>query len=154
MLIALAMIGKNSQSVVKMLEITFAQSLKHCLESESSLTREVLSVMSFLVMSINNLALLAELKFFLRFPFCYLQILEYCKLCTLYQQFDHQSIDMRRFSLDGFLSVDKSLSSLGDFTYTLPVSSLGKVVAGQVTVLKFCALFLSSIFFSRFLYLL
>ena len=38
------------------------------------------------------------------------------------------------------MSVDKSLSSLGDFTCTLPVSSLGKVVAGQVTVLKFCTL--------------
>ena len=53
---------------------------------------------------------------------------------------------LRRFSLDGFLSVDKSLSSLGDFTCTLPVSSLGKMVAGQLTVLKFCALLLSSIF--------
>ena len=30
------------------------------------------------------------------------------------------------FSIEGFLSVDKSLSSLGDFTCTLPVSSLGK----------------------------
>ena len=51
-----------------------------------------------------------------------------------------------KVSLEGLLSVDKSLSSLGDFTCTLPVSSLGKVVAGQVTVLKFCALLLSSIF--------